>query len=227
MVASIRFIRLVFASSLALAILPTAARASAVVTVPGMSNPWLAGMPNGARDSGDSAPAQSPVEVKGVSIVPGTVLQFSAEGAVAHDPSLSLFGPDGISIAHRNDGSGNGIGDLTSPFDSLVGVFLGPDRPDLTPAPDALTFEDYSSLSPLLKQTFFIGDGQSERGIQQQVITPAGATRLFLGIMDSTEWRNNVGSFTVRVTPEPSSIVATAIATLSLFRPPLTRRSRH
>ncbi len=55
---------------------------AATLTVPGTSDPWLAGMTNGATaSSGDVAPPQSPAEVVGLSIVPGDQLLFAASGA--------------------------------------------------------------------------------------------------------------------------------------------------
>jgi hypothetical protein len=58
---------------------------------------------------------------------------------------------------------------------------------------------DYLSLAPLLQQTFFIGNGRTSSNQVQQVIAPAGATRLFLGTMDGYGWFNNTGSLTVVV----------------------------
>jgi hypothetical protein len=56
-----------------------------------------------------------------------------------------------------------------------------------------------SFLAPGLKQIFFIGDGLTGTGSGsiQTFHIPAGATRLFLGTMDSYGWSNNSGSFTV------------------------------
>ena len=87
---------------------------------------------------------------------------------------------------------------------ALMGVFLGDERPDLSPALPELDFSsperrDYEVLQPLLKQVFFIGDGLTSAGARQQAITPAGATRLFLGTYDGMQWSNNVGHFTVGV----------------------------
>ena len=62
---------------------------------------------------------------------------------------------------------------------------------------------DYLSLSPLLKQVFFIGDGQTDGGVLQQVIVPTGASRLYLATMDMWGWYNNSGSFAVNVGPVP------------------------
>jgi hypothetical protein len=117
--------------------------------------------------------------------------------------------PDGYGITAHDAGPQNGIGDVVTPFVSLVGVFLGPDRPNLTPAPATrLDFSTpdsrgYQSLSPGLKQPFFIGDGVIDDGVRQRVVIPAGATRLFLGPMDSTGWSNNGGSFSVTVRELP------------------------
>lgn len=187
-----------------------------IVTVPGTADPWLAGMPPGSTASiTDVAPAQSPVQILGLPIIPGLTLTFQATGLVTDRPAAPFFGPDGDDSRLRLHltGAENGIANVIAPIDALMGVFLGPDQPNLTPAPGALDFgtpasRDYLTLFPALKQVFFIGDGLTSGGVQQQVIVPAGATRLFLGPMDAVEWSNNVGSFTVQVSaviPEPPS----------------------
>jgi uncharacterized membrane protein len=200
----------------------TTLASSAPVTVPGTSDPYLAGMPNGSTaSSSDVAPAQSPVLVTGLSIVPGSHLSFTAVGAVGQDPATPNYGPDGNlnEVLPHVVGAENGISSIRAPFNALVGVFLGPDQPNLTAAPGTLDFGsggnvaggiDYTTLSPELKQVFFIGDGLTSQGIPQSITVPAGATRLFLGTMDGFGWFNNVGSFDVVVS---SRTVAT---------PPLT-----
>ena len=53
--------------------------------------------------------------------------------------------------------------------------------------PPVLNFtgrENFLTLSPLLFQTFFIGNGLSGATTLQKFFVPAGATRLFLGIAD-------------------------------------------
>ena len=216
------------AAAVALAPVPSAVAAapSVQVTVPGTSNPWLSGMPPGTlSDFSDSAPDQSPVEVVGLDLAPGGVLAFRASGRVDHDPMLPLSGPDGRGFGgiEHNAGAEHGISNTRAPFNSLLGVFLGPDRPDLTPAPPALDFgsetaRGYRSLGPQLKQVFFIGDGLSPDGQQQAVTVPDGATRLFLGTMDSTGWHNNIGSFTVEVVPEPAAAALMLPALGALLR---------
>ena len=184
---------------------------SATITVPGTSDPWLAGMTNGATASGgDFAPAQSPAEVVGMQVFPAEFLLFSASGTVANKAGLTRFGPEGNTngvLPHR-EGAENGISSCRAPINSLLGVFLGPDLPSLTPAPATLDFgaqtaRDYANLSPALKQVFFIGDGHTSSGLIQSITVPSGATRLFLGSMDGFTWFDNVGAFIVTVAPVP------------------------
>jgi hypothetical protein len=177
------------------------------VVVPGTSDPWLAGMPPGATASfNDFAPAQSPILVLGIPIIPGQAITWAATGIVGHpaDPA----GPDGASavIYGHAGGSENGISDIVAPIDSLIGVFINDGAPDGSPAPSSLDFstlssQDYMTLFPGLKQTFFMGDGRTAGNLVQSVIVPPGATRLFLGTMDGHEWNNNVGQFAVGLGP--------------------------
>src|SRR5205085_1291361 len=92
-------------------------------TVPGSSNPWLAGMPDGTGALfGDLAPAQSPVQVAGLPIVPGGVLSFTATGAVAQDPDpiVRHQQPDGGSVTHHNALAEHSISDTRAPWNSLL-----------------------------------------------------------------------------------------------------------
>lgn len=93
----------------------------------------------------------------------------------------------------------------------------------------------FTELSPLLGQSFFIGDGLTGlgTGAQQQFHAPAGATRLFVGIVDGGffgwfgppsdsapgAYVDNSGSFSVdfgiRTTsdvPEPATAGLVALA---------------
>jgi hypothetical protein len=74
------------------------------------------------------------------------------------------------------------------------------------------TSKDDLTYSPLLQQVFFIGDGQTIGTIPQTFIAPAGATRLFVGTMDSYQWNNNLGSLAVTVvaTNSPSATLSIA-----------------
>ena len=188
------------------------------VTVPGAGNLWLAGMPDGTPSLfGDSAPANSPAQVLGLTITPGVSLSFSATGQVSHgppsDPLIQTSGPDGgTNILSHDYGPENGISDIQAPINALLGVFLGPNQPDQSAPPSALDFstaasQDYLSLAPQLQQVFFIGDGLTSVGQIQEIVIPASATRLFLGPMDASQYNNNEGSFTVQVSNDQAAEV--------------------
>jgi len=194
------------------------------VIVPGTSDPWLAGMPNGSTaSSGDVAPNQSPVLWAG-GVTPGVFYSVSASGAVGNDPSFPLSGPDGdaSTITPHLAGAENGIASVTVPLNCLIGLFLGAGQPNLNPAPAALDFttsasRDYLTLSPALQQPFFIGNGLTSLNAIQQIVAPAGATRLYLGTMDGDGWYNNPGSFTVTVVPEPNVLAFALIGSLCIW----------
>lgn len=219
---------------IAASLIPFCAGAAHAVVVPGSSDPWLAGMPAGSMaSSGDVAPNESPVLASGLTLSAGQVLTFNVTGSVSHTPAPSGLTPDGGAFTSHSAGAQNGIANLTAPFDSLIGVFLDASQPDASSAPSALNFStlgtSFLSLSPLLKQPFFIGDGLTGTGTGavQDFIIPSGATRLFLGTMDAFGWFNNTGSFDVTVNgasapsvPEPATLIllATALAAFSLLR---------
>lgn len=205
-----------------------AAAQTVTIVVPGTSDPWLAGMPDGATASAsDVAPTHSPVLVTGLTFVPGDRFGFHATGRVGNSPFAADLapGPDGGPIAIHFAGAENGIATVTAPVNGLLGLFLGPAQPSLTAAPVALDFtspasRDYLTLSPLLKQPFFIGDGRTGANAAQTVLVPTGATRLYLATMDGFQWGNNVGSLTVDVTlqssvPEPASATLLAVGALA------------
>src|SRR5262249_52751115 len=104
----------------------------------------------------------------------------------------------------------------------LIGVFLDDREPDLTPAPPGLDFSagalgmHFLTLSPGLRQVFYIGDGLTGNGSGdvQRFIAPPRATRLFLGAVDLHNWGDNTGSFRIGANghggtadaPEPGSM---------------------
>jgi hypothetical protein len=172
-------------------------------------------MPNGSSVGTDSAPGQSPVRFDQIDLADVDSIQFSVSGAVDFAPGCTIppnancapNGPDGENAADgtRTALPGNGISNLRAPLNALIGVFLSDERPDLSAAPADLDFRDtgltrnFQSLSPALKQTFFIGDGLTSGAVRQTFFVPAGATRLFLGSLDSAGWADNSGRFQVQV----------------------------
>jgi hypothetical protein len=189
------------------------ANAGDVVVVPGTSDPWLAGWPNGTTaSSGDIAPDESPVYAG--SVTGGSTITWSAFGLVANGPTQFPAGPNGdianvngYGLLSHDGGAENNISDILNvPVDALVGVFLGAGVPAGT-APSPLDFSiiglNYTSLAPVVDQVFYMGDGSTE-----SLTVPTGATRLFLGTMDGYGWYNNPGAFTVDltdVTPVPDA----------------------
>jgi hypothetical protein len=216
---------------LAIALSSFAARAATVI-VPATTDIWLAGQPSGASVTGyfgtDFGPANSPIAI---AIGAGTVLTFSASvspGGVSVDTSCFDTTADaGVCYPDEFDyspGSANGISLAHLPADALVGVFLAAGGPSGS-TPDALDFTgtggtSFLTLSPLLDQLFFIGDGLTGTGTGsvQRFYAPAGATTLYLAVADSVGSSvGNVGSIIADVTdltaaPEPVELPALAAA---------------
>ena len=177
---------------------------STTVVVPGTSNLWRAAQ---------IASATTPPEVKGIPITPGTRISISATGGVTNnvENGTPKNGPDGNRSWFPRHNAGrpdDGIASLYAPGNSVIGVFLGGDSRNSNPAPQHLDFQpgrnrfngvNYITLSPALKQPFYFGNGRTDGGKLQHVIVPVGATRLFLGAMDSNAYGDNAGQFKVTV----------------------------
>jgi len=191
----------------------TISASAAVTVVPGSSCPWLAGMPTGTfTQSGDRAPDQSPVLVGGVTITGGTALAFTVTGSVSNFSNPPTDPPDGNAnnVVANTGGREFGLSNIIAPINCLVGVFLDDRRPDETPDATTLDFSEvgdrnFATLSPQLKQIFFIGNGRrGTTGGEQTFFAPAGSTRLFLGSIDAFGWTGNGGQFQVGVTVVPT-----------------------
>jgi hypothetical protein len=116
---------------------------------------------------------------------------------------------DGSPFATTSIDSASGVSGITAPQAGfLVGVFTSDEEPE-DPAPATLDFTtgngtNFTTLSPALNQTFFIGNGLTSNGTQQHFNVPAGATHLYLGIADGDSasgppgfYSDNGGYFTV------------------------------
>lgn len=192
--------------------------------IPATGNPFLSGMPNGSSASNNnpvgipdyagtsSTPRNSPTQST-MGISPGQAITFdSISGNAANGPGVIDSGPDGntgntghnatatnpaTSSTYTNE---NGIADARMPINCTCGVFLDDNAPNLSPPPSSnLDFSssasrDFTSLSPQLKQVFFIGDGLKSDGTHQEFVPPPGATRLFLCTWDYYQWSNNSGA---------------------------------
>ncbi|MDB5328415.1 MAG: hypothetical protein JWM57_3984 [Phycisphaerales bacterium] len=168
-----------------------------------------------------AAKMASPIEAGGIAVSGGSPVTFDGlNGGANNMASSTTYDADGntgsnvwnvpdsadwstIYGGSPNTGAESRISNVHAPLNSVIGVFLDDKQPNKTTGtPAALDFSssasrDFATLSPKLKQPFFIGDGRDASGDVQQFIPPAGATRLFIGTMDEYEWSNNVGGFYV------------------------------
>lgn len=132
-------------------------------------------------------------------------------------PGSATVGPDGF-VATTDITSAGGISGAIAPRAMfLAGVFLS-NATQPGSAPPRLNFTtigtEFLSLSPLLGQSFFIGDGRASGNTLQQFIVPAGATHLYLGVIDGnafigppTFYNDNPGSVTAAFTITPSTVI--------------------
>ncbi|MGH9421946.1 MAG: hypothetical protein ACRD3J_18360, partial [Thermoanaerobaculia bacterium] len=100
-------------------------------------------------------------------------------------------------------------------------MFLDNNIPTVaTPPPPNLDFSSADArntvtTSPLLRQVFYIGSGQTVTSVTKSFIAPAGATRLLLGALDSGGCNHdNSGYFDVSIPVPPTpTVIRTPTAT--------------
>jgi len=143
----------------------------------------------------------------------------SSEGCIIlnHGTGDTPNDPDGVGAVpatSSNTGTANISGMIAPGAGYLVGVFVPAGGPTGA-APPALDFTStglgvaFTSLSPLLDQVFFIGDGLNGNGTgtRQTFNIPTGAGQLWLGISDAPgyvgapgAYGDNLGSYSVNFT---------------------------
>ena len=133
----------------------------------------------------------------------GYITFSSVKGKVGCAGAGVQAGPDGGSCAGGNTDilAANGIAGIVDHDKTqfLVGVFLGPTNPVRAPArldfSDAAKGSSFAELSPLIGQTFFIGDGTTPSGLPQRFVIPPNATRLYLGFADAFSFQGPPGAY--------------------------------
>lgn len=145
-------------------------------------------------------------------ITGGSVASSCASPCITVNGGANYNDADGAGSAQGlNVTSDGAISGITAPVVGfLAGVFENGAVPSGTPPP-TLDFStigtDFTSLSPLLNQLFFIGDGLTSTGQTQYFDVPTGATVVYLGIPDAngydgapSSYANNSGYFVVNYT---------------------------
>jgi hypothetical protein len=177
----------------------------------------LAGLTVAPNPDGRMAPVQ-------VDLSEGTGrwIEFSSvTGIVNAGPNWPDNGPDGGTLGPNgetgtNVHTANGVSGIYAPrFLFLAGVFLTDDTPSAETRPERLVYGsasiDAPQSNPLIQQSFYIGDGQQSTGAIQRFNVPDGATRFYLGFIDSVgfgwpdggfpgAYQDNTGSFTASLT---------------------------
>jgi hypothetical protein len=153
----------------------------------------------------------------------------SAEGCITLNGG-SFNDPDGVGNPQPTFTSpGTAVlSGITAPNAGfLLGVFVPAGGPSGA-APAALVFAttSFTTLSPLLDQVFFIGDGLTGdgTGTVQQFNVPTSAASLYLGIVDfGGAYGDNAGTYTVNFSltssqaPEPGSWLQAAAGLFALL----------
>ncbi len=191
----------------------SASQLTRTATVPGPTDIYLAGQPDGTTATWtltgwtSEAPQHSPVMID-ISTWAGKELRFTATGTIITGGNNGAT-PDGRNWVLRPNGLSQVFG-LTAMTDyregTLVGVFLTDDLPTSGLLP-YMSSSGMTTTTPLLQHVFVIGSSS-------QVVVPTGATRLFFGVAEQQGLIiDNSGSFEVTVeavahTPLPTDPLA-------------------
>ncbi len=166
---------------------------ASTVTVHGKSNIFGAGLASPPEPGGGGG-GVLPVMVSLEGHATGYVELPNVSGGVTAGFAFPLNDADGGTSASGTTDvlSYGGISGLVHARRTLflTGVFLG-SGPATDPAPPRLDVTDTNTatdVSPLLAQTFFMGDGRDASSNLQRFHIPAGATRLFLGFVDAFDF---------------------------------------
>jgi putative Flp pilus-assembly TadE/G-like protein len=142
----------------------------------------------------------------------GTYANYS-DDAASNPNAPGYSGAGNANSASDATGSEHGMSNISTPINSVVGVFLDNSNPSTEgTAPPGLDFStqterDYISEDPELRQTFYAGNGETSSGAQQMIVVPPNATRFFLGTMDGHEWSNNSGGYNATITEQVIELV--------------------
>ena len=159
------------------------------VTVPANANIYGAGHAVPPAPGGNGAGVLPTL----VTLPPGlqrTLTVSSVAGSIDFGPCCAPNDADGAAtLGNAPSNNWDGLAGMTIPRGRFLGAVFLDDSEPADPPPARLSIPDigFASLSPGLRQTFFVGDGLTGTGsgTQQVFEVPDTATRLFLGLHDA------------------------------------------
>jgi hypothetical protein len=115
----------------------------------------------------------------------GTISPNASASGVSHGADGGNYDSTGVNI--DSYGSISGVIDTDDRTLALMGAFTTAAVATGSAAArlDFTGNHDFTSLSPLVNQSFFIGDGKTSSSVTQTFFVPAGATYLQLGFADA------------------------------------------
>lgn len=172
------------------------------LTIPPASDPWPGGL---IRHGGPTPEEIQETMPPGFSISGGDVIRVldPAVGGISFFNGFggTVYGPDGNGVPGSSSiSSFGGISGYLGTQGALVGVFLT-DAVPAGSAPTTLNFStaglgvDFLTLSPLIGQVFYIGNGVTSTNFVQEFTAPSTATQFFIGITDAFGFNGAPGAF--------------------------------